>query len=367
VLASDDRPLEGSVSGAGDAAVPGDAGGRGTPSPVPCDVAKLASDGHNCGSCGHDCLGGSCNGGSCAAVTLATTPGFANGLASDATGVYWSETTQSAAGPGAIMKVALTGGTPVALASGRSPPNTGFAVNASSVFWNEYDTQNNETTIFTVPAAGGRVKALTSMAMQTAACLAASATTLYYPGSSVLMQIPVTGGTPVAFGTSGEAGDAIDMALDSTNLYWTRGGSGGAAFRQPLGGGPAVALLPSVLPVKVAADSGKVYVLDDTYDDQILEVGDAGAVTTVVPATSGDLIANFTVDSSRVYWLESTGSDTRLMSVSLAGGTPVILASGASTSNASCLVGDAVSVYWIAVTPGEGNGEQGIAVQRLAK
>src|SRR5580700_8934554 len=36
---------------------------------VPC-VAEVGTDPHNCGRCGHDCLGGACAGGACEAVVL---------------------------------------------------------------------------------------------------------------------------------------------------------------------------------------------------------------------------------------------------------------------------------------------------------
>jgi hypothetical protein len=49
------------------------------------------TDGNNCGTCGHSCLGGACSAGLCQPVTLATTGGTY--LAIDTANVYWSNGT----------------------------------------------------------------------------------------------------------------------------------------------------------------------------------------------------------------------------------------------------------------------------------
>lgn len=49
----------------------------------------LASDGHHCGACGHDCQGGQCSAGKCQSVTLATGKGRLMMVLVDGTYVYY--------------------------------------------------------------------------------------------------------------------------------------------------------------------------------------------------------------------------------------------------------------------------------------
>ena len=90
---------------------------------------NTSSDPHNCGFCGHDCLGGACSAGTCMPVTLASNPFGSWGIAVDATAVYWTNVSTG----GSVMKVGLSGGTPVTLANQDSP--NAIAVDANAVYW----------------------------------------------------------------------------------------------------------------------------------------------------------------------------------------------------------------------------------------
>src|SRR5262249_12538358 len=71
-------------AGTGGSSVSGSGGG------APCTGAT-SSDPHNCGGCGHDCLGGACDQGVCQPVVLATTVGAPNSLVVDGEDVFWIE------------------------------------------------------------------------------------------------------------------------------------------------------------------------------------------------------------------------------------------------------------------------------------
>lgn len=51
--------------------------------------STLATDPHNCGVCGHDCLGGACTDSVCAGITIQTVPGRPTGIAVDDAAVYY--------------------------------------------------------------------------------------------------------------------------------------------------------------------------------------------------------------------------------------------------------------------------------------
>jgi hypothetical protein len=46
-------------------------------------------DAHNCGACGHDCLGGACAAGTCQPVDIASEQGLPAGIVVDKTNLYW--------------------------------------------------------------------------------------------------------------------------------------------------------------------------------------------------------------------------------------------------------------------------------------
>jgi hypothetical protein len=71
-----------------------------------CVPARLDADPRNCGSCGHDCLGGDCAGGACQPIVLARDldAGTLQAIAIDDTSVYWGDSS------GVVGVVAKSGG-----------------------------------------------------------------------------------------------------------------------------------------------------------------------------------------------------------------------------------------------------------------
>jgi hypothetical protein len=59
--------------------------------PCPDGCVDTTSDGHNCGACGHDCLGSTCRAGACVPATLVA--GSPADLAVDQDSVYWTDGT----------------------------------------------------------------------------------------------------------------------------------------------------------------------------------------------------------------------------------------------------------------------------------
>lgn len=100
-----------------------------------CDgrCADTSSDPHDCGACGHDCLGGACNRGACAPVTFFDSAStFPAEVAVDRTNVYFTTVTEGAVYSCPKLSCAL--GQPVALANNQSLARP-VASDGKNVYW----------------------------------------------------------------------------------------------------------------------------------------------------------------------------------------------------------------------------------------
>lgn len=147
--------------------------------------------------------------------TLATlaTGGEPIAVAVDAKSVYW--TTYG----GKVMKVSLSGGQPVTLASGQHGPFE-IQVDATSVYW----TNTNN----------------------------------YLPGGGV-MKMPIGGGQPVTLASGQDVPYAV--AVDGANVYWTDYYSG-TVMKCALGGcnnQPTIVAAAQQSPNSIAVDAKNIY------------------------------------------------------------------------------------------------------------
>ena len=290
---------------------------------------------NHCGGCDTVCSAVSpstveCIGGRCLTTLTSTDKAYA--LAVDNTSVYWSTIKDN------IMKVSISGGSPVTLASGQSTPED-LVVDATSVYWVNY----NGATVMKVPLAGGATTAIAT-GQSYAGGLAVDANSVYWANGNV-MKVPLNGGltTPV---TSGTPINSWDLVVDSTYVYWT---SPSSVMRVPVNGGALSTLASGLLdPQGLAVDATSIYWVNhgtsgSSYTDgSVMKVPLAGGdTTTLAPGqTSPTSIA---VDGTNVYWTNSASAGT-VMKVPLGGGASTTLVSGRFYPDAIAV--DATSIYW---------------------
>jgi hypothetical protein len=215
--------------------------------------------------------------------------GPSNGIAVDATSVYWTN--------GDVMKVPIGGGEAKALAVANA---TGaLAVNQTSVFWADSNA------LMKVAIAGGTP---TTVASGSITGIALDAANLYFAGDQRVIKVPLQGGTPTAL-ASGQT--PTNLAVDAENAYWTNAvGSGGSSsiMKVPIVGGIPTTLVAGIaLPFGMALDATSLYFIDAS---KVKKVPLAGGAQTTLTTETADLPFAVAVDATSVYWTNSMVSQS---------------------------------------------------------
>jgi hypothetical protein len=337
-----------SLGTSGDVVTPEAPDATGEAASPPC--GDTSYDAHNCGACGHDCLGGTCSAGACLPAMIFTEgDGDPFGIAIDAHYAYVTDDYNDA-----VWKVPLDGSTTTLLASSNHPSDIvidasraywvggdglsavplvggssailasgpweayGVAVDATSVYLAVFAQQASDGSpigqILSLPLVGGGAtpRSLAS-GLNVPISLQRGPTGLEwldlnssYPFSSpVLMQLPVDGadgGAPTTVALEGaDAGDSPGtgaVALDATNVYWSELDE---LLKMPLAGGPPQ-LLASVGPASgLAVDATGVYA---ACSSRIVRVPLEGGAP-VVLAQGLFNARRLAVDATRIYWTDA--------------------------------------------------------------
>lgn len=336
----------------------------------------LATDSKNCGSCTHDCLGGTCNGGQCQAAAVAAGAGdlYVIGVDGSATGNVYYQSTDSGTGLTNTYQVSKTalGGTGSPLDVGGSE-NEYLGIIGAKLFFDlegEFEMCNfsnsapNQcsTTTNTLPDSPyGNLVPFKSPSPSYIAIYDVSSgpnpSIAWYSTSGTQVQtftIYSSQGSPGSFFAFGDSVYWIQDASDSTasnpdsavysvsasaaNPTATRLTASIAPATYTIIDANALSLLlsgPSGL-YRVALPSG-----DAAHAPQFL----------VSPASSSGSVTTATEDANGVYWFESDGT---LYGCSLAncGGTKKALASGQALIGTTNLVWpkplyqDGSALYW---------------------
>jgi len=291
--------------------------------------ANLQTDGINCGSCGHDCLGMGCASGRCKAVSLYPYTGFVRKLVLSDTRVYWADS-----GFGRVGSVLKTGGSVIDIASGDFP--SGLALDASYAYWT--DRGISMGALMKSPLGGGTAVKLVE-APKFPMPVAVDSTHVYYgQDGGYLHKISVNGGTPILLATGQPV---IDMVASSTDLYFTT--SSGTVSRLPkTGGAPTTLASGQGNPCSIALDSMNVYWTDCQAGTVLKVPRSGGSPVTLVSGQANPF--SIAVDSTDVYWTNNTTTGS-VMRVAIGGGTPVMVAPWQDRPSAVAV--DATHVYYV--------------------
>ena len=307
----------------------------------------VSTDAANCGYCGHDCRGGGCANGACQPVVVGKTNALDHpgGLQVDDLNVYFSF--GWGAGKSGLARMPINGGAAVPLLQGQSWINR-LALTSSSLLWTEYGSQpGTNGMVATMPKKGGTLTPVVAgLAYPTT--LAIGATHIYYAmqGWSI-HRVPLAGGTSELLWSTSGPYDAIDIAVDSTHVYFSLLGVAGSIQKIPLTGGAATLLAWAANhPYSVAVGGGHVYWADvgtpPTYSD--------GSISRVpINGGAGEVFApsqcqpeSVQLDGEYAYWATYCGGTVARMPIK--GGPIRVLAAGQAGPSSLALNDD--EVYW---------------------
>ena len=261
------------------------------------------------------------NGG--AVTVLASGIGAVNEIAVDATNVYWTEYNELN-GNGAIKSVPKNGGTITTLASGTPAGSVydvfspvGLTLDLTYVYWGE---TVGGGAIRRVPKVGGQVVDIgRGQGSVFFLVLDASQTNFYILGDSAsFFRLPVGGGIRQVLATKVGVGLTGPLAIDQSAIYSEDLNSAGTIFGVPLSGGPVNYLVRNEFdPHNVAIDQNYVFFPHARAGSSaaifhfVKKVSKAGGTPIVYPNcsyTTATEAAGVAVDATDIYVVGTTSS-----------------------------------------------------------
>ena len=253
------------------------------------DSAVLASDPHNCGACGHDCLGGTCMLGVCQPMVLATSNDQVGGIAVDAANVYFSRISGTTRG---VARQPLAGGAPVTIYSSPLTPIYGLAVVGSTLF-----VDDSHAHLETLPAPAG-ASTLTAGYDGSVTTFATDSSNVYFANNAdyVVRSLGIAlSGTPADVVTL--TLPAVALASDGTTLFYATNSDLGAVTL-PVGTQQTFGSFSGAR--ALAVDGNTLWVATNNSVVHLSHTASAYTLlSTVVSQSTPTAIA---VDAKAVYW-----------------------------------------------------------------
>lgn len=314
-----------------------------------------SSDTHNCGRCGHDCLGGACSAGVCQPLVLVAPDSGArpSHLVVQGQYVYWSDSVNDAinrtdtkslqttniyyggfdldglalddagiyfADVSSVYRCNIGGcaGTADTLAPDGSTSGTPWfvAVDDNGVYWDDSDTMD----VHTVPKMGGTVRTIyTGPGDAGLAYFRADGRYVYVAGADgTVVRIPEDGGAPQQMNPGLQLPSAWELALDSQNLYWSQDdpnlGPGTINVVGLNSQSPRTFATNQPIPSGIAADSQNLYWTNfgtnaDSQSGSVVTCPLSSCTSPLVLATGQHIPRNIALDDVAVYWANFGNGD----------------------------------------------------------
>jgi hypothetical protein len=306
------------------------------------------SDAHNCGACGHDCLGVACSGGLCAPEAI--NPDYAGRLVADQDNLYFT------AEDTAVYGVAKAGGKSFVVASQAVDGGVGgpyfLALSGGKLYWDYFlvtGTNNLDGSVFSAPtsARGATSTVLFSPTTRSPGFPIVNAAgvigpNLYVAGDCTSIgYLPVTGGSAWTVAndfcdrkvanTVFDAPSSTAYSLRTTGSILTWSLPGGVPAQIPVN--PGQISLPGLAASTMTVAGGKIYVVVQTSSMifALYSMGLDGSAPTVVapqlPTYQGS-IYDLVVDGAYAFYLDQGGAkgvSAQIYRVTLATGEAISL------------------------------------------
>ena len=305
----------------------------------PC--TSTFTDPFNCGSCGHDCLGGACTAGRCQPFVIANEPGQPMAIALDTTHVYWTNATT-----GDLRRAPIAGGAAETLYDGPSGTDLGDGLvrSGSDLYFTIGDVDGG---VFKCPATGcgttGPVPVVAPLDSPEYVGLADGGVLLFsefgFNGRVGRCTLPCTSGPTFV---AGPESFPKFVAASSDAVYWSTLVPGPGNLQASLGGGAATTLVPTQAVQQIVVKGNEVVFAQRGSGVKAI-ARDGGPPRRIYePFTQTE---RFAIDGTVIYFNDSSTAGRILQ-------CPLVGCGDAGTTVASdqkrpyAVVVDETSVYW---------------------
>ncbi len=264
-------------------------------------------------------------------------------VAIDDTHLYWTNQVSK----GAVMRVALQGGTPEVVAAFDLEPG-GLFVEDTHVYWSEFGSPGSVRRLAKTDSGDSSKAEELAKDQPKSMSIAVDADNVYFTTSQTIRSVSKSGGTMKEI-ASNQNYPAVLIASYGF-LYWTStfGGFIAQANTKDLDAGVQLLVSNQSSPGGLTVDIGYLYWANYLGDGsggtpRIMTVDRAGATAPVVLAdgqASPAMVAQF---GTHVYWTNIVGGT--IMRVPKTGGTVEVLASGQQAPGGIAV--NTTAVYWV--------------------
>jgi len=337
---------------------PGDGGvqdgqaSEGSTSDASGDACASADDPHNCGFCGHDCLGATCAGGLCAPATFAGMQESIDDLALDPMHAYW---TIGASDGGVLLRQPLDGGTAETVMTSPSRPAL-VDLDGTNLYFTLLDSPTMRRCTKGSPCdpSDPASDVAQSPANAIVQGIANDDANVYYTDGSGLVMKAIKRSTASFSQVTLRTGAAgpLGIASNGTHVFWTNNAAG--TVEGCFANGcttPTVLTKGQTGATAIAADPQNVYW--STADAIVRCPATPAGCTPEVLATGQSSPLDIAVDPKGVYWTDTPAGSVRVQTCPLAGcgASPRMLALVPGGAPARLALSDKW-VYWTIGGPG---------------